>query len=638
MIARQFKIWAPAVVVLFAMVHPRPGMTVDADDSRPRRPNVVWIMSEDNSKHYLQHFDPGGVSTPAIEAMAASGVTFDRAFSNAPVCSVARSTLITGCVAPRLGLQYHRPIEMVRLSGNAEMFPALLRDAGYYTSNQSKQDYNANWNAPPWDDSGKRASWENRPTPQTSFFHVETHTDSHESRMHFSAAEMAQSPTRTSPADVPLPAYLPETDVFRYAAARYRDRMRVIDDRVAKTIDQLERAGVLEDTFVFYFGDHGGVLPRSKGFIYESGLHVPLVVRVPENFRDFVNRPAGSRTRGFVSFVDFAPTVLNLAGVPVPEWMDGRAFLGADVDDAEVDSRDTTFGHVDRCDEKIDLVRSVRVGDWKYIRSFEPWHPDSLLNEYRSKMLAQQEWQTLFDEGQLDEVRSQFFRPRRPEMLFDLSADPDEVENLADEAQHASKRNELREILTSQLKSTNDLSFLPEAIFLEEAKSNPVRYGIANAETLHGYIDIANLAVGSVDESIAECFQVMNAGDPWARYWALVAVGGLTTRPAARVKMQTDEAMLKLLRRRTVDLEPLVAARAAEVLFELTGEDPRPTLVRSINRSVSPAEALAVMNALAAHQAVSASPDKTPIDPIGFLFTVPRGSVLLNRLKNFSAD
>lgn len=565
-----------------------------ADDTP--RPNIVWIMSEDNSKHYLEHFDPNGVSTPAIEAMAQDGITFDRAFSNAPVCSVARTTLITGCYGPRIGTQFHRKTKTATLPVGLEMFPHYLREAGYYTTNNSKTDYNATVRKEPWDESSRKASWTKRPTPETPFFHVETHADSHESRLHFKP-EKLDEPIDFAQDDVHLPNYFPDTPLFRFTAAYYRDRMKVIDDKVAAAIAKLKEQGQLENTFIFYFGDHGGVLPRSKGYLFESGLHVPLVVRVPENFRSLIDRPLGSRTKGFVSFIDFAPTVLNLAGVTIPETIDGQAFMGPGKIADEVDQRDTTFGYADRMDEKYDFVRSVRVGDWKYIRYFEAHYPNSFWNDYRYKMLAYQEWAAKHEAGELSAEQSAFFRPRSVEALFDLSEDPDETQNLASSAEQSSRLIEMRKALSDHLKETNDLSFFTEAIMIREGITNPVALGTENSAAIATYIDTANIAVGTSAQATAALLGALNSGDPLVRYWALTAACSMTgSNPKARDAIAGDDTIVRLARRRTLDAEPLVAARAAELLTVLSAEDPREVMYRCLSQASSIAEALQILN------------------------------------------
>ena len=232
-----------------------------------QRPNFVWILSEDNSKHYLKLFDEHGTKTPHIKQMAEHGLLYERAFSNAPVCSVARTTLITSVYAPRLGTQFHRKIRPVALPKDWHLFPSYLRQAGYYTTNNSKEDYNTIKQNDVWDESSKRASWKNRPAPETPFFHMQSYPISHESSLHFSQKEMDASKTKADPNQIQLAPYHPDTPLFRYTHARYHDRIGLVDDLVGKMVADLEKGGHLEDTFIFYFGDHGGVLPRSKGYI-----------------------------------------------------------------------------------------------------------------------------------------------------------------------------------------------------------------------------------------------------------------------------------------------------------------------------------------------------------------------------------
>ena len=235
---------------------------------------------------------------------------------------------------------------------------------------------------------------------------------SHESSLHFKRNVYENEKTTNDPTSVELADYFPDTPLFRYTHARYLDRMQMIDGIVGRTVQKLKDDGLLEDTFVFYFGDHGGVLPRGKGYIYESGLHVPLVVRIPENFKHLVDANAGSRVKGFVSFIDFGPTAINLAGGKVPKLMDGQPFLGPGIDMTEVNARDEAYGYADRFDEKYDLVRSIRKGKYQYIRNFQPYLPDGLQNNYRYKMLAYTEWRDLFNAGKLTGVQRQFFEPQ----------------------------------------------------------------------------------------------------------------------------------------------------------------------------------------------------------------------------------
>jgi arylsulfatase A-like enzyme len=232
----------------------------------------------------LNHFFKGGAKAPSIEALAAHGLTYDNAFSNAPVCSVARTTLATSCYGPRIGTQFHRRYKLAAMPEGLKMFPAYLRDAGYYTTNNSKKDYNAIEGQGVWDQSSNKASWRNRSEKGQPFFHMQSHGQSHESSLHFKRDTYENEKTKEDPSAMKLADYFPDTPLFRYTHARYHDKMGIVDGIVKDTVAKLKEDGLLEDTFIFYFGDHGGVMPRGKGYIYESGLHVPLVIRVPENF------------------------------------------------------------------------------------------------------------------------------------------------------------------------------------------------------------------------------------------------------------------------------------------------------------------------------------------------------------------
>ncbi|TWU49186.1 Arylsulfatase [Rubripirellula reticaptiva] len=554
----------------------------------PTRPNVIWIMSEDNSAEYLKHFDADGAPAPHIEALAKHGITFDRAFSNAPVCSVARTTLITSCYGPRIGTQYHRRSRLAAMPEGVRMFPAYLRDAGYYTTNHSKEDYNATDRdtATVWNDSSNRASWKNRPSKSTPFFHVETTAVSHESRLHFPESDVDNNSTTTDPDSIKLQPYFPDTPLLRYTRARYHDRMMDIDEHVGKVVADLTQAGELENTFIFYFGDHGGVLPRSKGYVYESGLRVPLVVRVPEKFKTATSRSLGDRTTGFVEFVDFGPTVLALAGIQTPANVDGKPFMGLDVDAKEVDGRDETFGYADRFDEKYDLVRTLRKGDWKYIRNFESFLPDAMQNNYRYEMAAYRQWRALHHEGKLNEVQNQFFLPKSSEALYDLSVDPHEIQNLAGDPTHAEKLSELRARLIERLKSMPDLSFMPEAVLVDEAMKNPAAFGQAHRAEIANLIDVANLSLLPWDQAKPKLTAALNSDDPWTCYWGLIAASSFGKAAASLLPDATKQLQ---------HTEPLVAARAVEFVAIAGDQDPRPFLYRSLQRATSEIEVLPIL-------------------------------------------
>ena len=547
-----------------------------------QQPNFVWIISEDNSIHYLDHFFPGGADTPNIKKMAKHGITYDNAFSNAPVCSVARSTLISGCYAPRIGTQYHRKTSMAPMPEGVRMFPSYLRDKGYYTTNRSKTDYNAVPGKGVWDESSGKAHWRKRNEGQP-FFHKASYATSHESSLHFTDRAMKSQPTKHDPDSVRLAPYHPDTPTFRYTHARYLDNLVKIDDIVGKVIDELERDNLLEDTFVFYFGDHGGVLPRSKGYAYESGLHIPLVVRVPKNFSHLIKSESGHREKGFVEFVDFGPTILNLAGAEIPDGINGRPFLGQGAR-----TRNYTFNYADRFDEKYDFVRWMRKGKYSYQRNFQPFNFDALQNDYRYRQLAFEEWRQLYQKGKLNAVQRQFFETRPAEALYDVEVDPHETRNLASDPSYTKVLDEMRELMSSELREINDLSFFPEPIMLKEAMKNPVKYGKGKSDHINKLVGIADLQLRPYKEVQDQIKEALISDDSWSRYWGCIV--------ASSHRKITSEQVRLIAKIADNDMEPLVRCRAAEFLG-LTGEkDPRPAIKKALKMSTMAVETNLILN------------------------------------------
>jgi arylsulfatase A-like enzyme len=576
------------------------------------KPNFVWLITEDNSTHYMQLFDEHGAPTPRIARLAEHGLIFDHAFSNAPVCSVARTTLITGCYAPRIGAQYHRRSVMVPMPEGVRMFPAYLRDAGYYTTNNNKKDYNAIEGKGVWDESSGKAHWRNR-KPGQPFFYQQSFPVTHESSLHFPPETMQNEKTVTDPATVFVNPYHPDTPTFRYTYARYHDRIRQMDAQIGQIVDQLQEDGLLEDTFIFYFGDHGGVLPRGKGYVYESGLHVPLVIRVPEKWKHLVDANIGSRVGGFVSFIDFGPTLLNLASVELPEGVDGRPFMGPGVSLDEVNRRDETFGYADRFDEKYDLVRTLRKGKFKYMRNYQPFNFDGLQNDYRYKMLAYTEWRDLYRAGKLNAVQSQFFESRAPEALYDLQADPHEIKNLAEDLAYAKVLADMRRRLTERVKGMPDLSFYPESYLVDEAFENPVPFGQAHKEQVARLVDVADLSLVPMAQAKSRIEAALASSDPWERYWGLIVLSAQGKAAESFVPQAKELA--------AGDAELLVRTRAAEFLGLLGAADPRPVIEDVLLKSQSVVEANLILNTAVLLR------DGKP----GYKFDLPRGKIVGNR-------
>ena len=587
------------------------------------RPNFLFLVSEDNSIHYLRLYGARHGTTPNILSLAKNGLVFDHAFSCSPVCSVARSTLATGIYAPRGGFQYHRKIARAALPQGLLPWSSVLKQNGYYTTNRRKTDYNFRFPIKRlWNASSPKASWRNRPDKQQPFFHMQSFGQSHESSLHF-RREQFDTPTAVSPDAIKLAPYHPDTPTFRYTHARYFDRMGVIDKQIGRVLRQLTADGLLEDTFIFYFGDHGGVLPRSKGYAYESGLHVPLVVRIPANFRHLVDHKPNTRLGGFVSFTDFGPTVLHLAGLDIDKRLDGRPFLGPGVSAQDLASRDEAFGHADRFDEKYDHVRTLRKGRYTYIRNYQGFYPDGLQNNYRYRMLAFQEWRTLHRAGTLNAAQKQFFHPRPAEQLFDIHSDPHQVKDLSADPGHHKVLLDLRNRLRKKVLEINDLSFYPESHQVSNMLDDPIGFGVAHHKEIVFLHDIAALSLTPLPVALGKLKAHLLSKNPWHRYWACQAVT-LIGPPAKPISVAVAVCL--------GDPHPMVRLRAAECLAVLKTNtpDPLPVLYDVLNTVPTEAEALLVLNTvvfLRDHQGLA-------IDTTRLLPRFPGGQVA-RRLEYF---
>ncbi len=555
----------------------------------PKRPNIVWITSEDNSKHYMKLFDEHGVATPNIENLAKGGIVFTNAFSNAPVCSAARSTIISGCYGPRLGSHFHRRLEYVIMPNGIEMFPVYLRRAGYYTANNAKEDYNIIKSEGVWDKSSRKATWRDR-KPGQPFFYVHNFAVTHEGCLHFPESDLKNKPTQNNPDSCFVFPFHPNTKLFRYTNARYLDRIQDLDRKVGEIVAELEKDGLLKSTIIFYYGDHGGVLPGSKGYIHEVGLQVPLVVYIPPKFRHLVNIEVGSFEDGFVSFVDFGATVLNLTGVEIPKGINGTPFLGKNVSKKQLSERNYTFSYVDRMDEKSDKVRAIRIGKYKYIRNFEPFNYDGLMNNYRYRQAAYREWLKMYKDGKLNKYQSAFFETRAPEALYNIDNDPFELNNLVKKVELKDTLIFMRKKLNNQLKQLPDISFYPEYYLIKNAFYDTDKFGREHKKQLSDYIDIANLALLDFDDAKDKINKQLMSNDPFKRYWALIVCSSFG------VKASCFKSIIKDIAEK--DEISINKVRAAEFLGITKLMNPVNIMTKQLYNCKDPNEALLICNSI----------------------------------------
>src|SRR5437879_4178512 len=427
------------------------GVTLEVIAAESVRPNILWISSEDHGPH-MGCYGDAFATTPNVDKLAARGMIYSHAWSCAPVCAPARTTIISGLYASSTGAEHMR--SMVPFPAGKKMFPQFLRQAGYYCSNNAKEDYNLDKPGRVWDDSSRKAHWRNR-KPGQPFFAVFNSEKSHESKLRVRPHQQMHDPAK-----VRVPDYHPDTPEVRQDWAQYYDIVTEADADAGERLKELAEAGLAEDTIVFYWADHGSGMPRSKRWPYNSGLQVPLVVYIPDKFKDLrppEYKPGGKSDR-LVSFVDLAPTVLSLAGIQPPDWMQGHAFLGKFLEAPQP----FIYGFRGRMDERYDLVRSLTDGRYVYIRNYLPHKIQGQHIDYMFQTPTTRVWKQLFDQGKLNATQAFFWKPRPPEELYDLDNDRDEVHNLAASAQHQDILQRLRKVQREHALKIRDVGFLPE--------------------------------------------------------------------------------------------------------------------------------------------------------------------------------
>ena len=426
--------------------------------ARDRRPNILWIISEDTGPEFGCYGYPL-VHTPNVDRLAREGVLYLNAFTTGPVCSASRSAFMTGMYQTTIGAHHHRSHrgDGYTLPDDIYVFTKYFRDAGYFTAlcGKRKTDWNFKPRTKPYDS----YKWEDLKSHQPFFAQYQF------SEAHRRFKRCPEHPV--DPDKVTLPPYYPDHPIARQDWALYLEAINVLDKKIGQVLERLERDGLAENTIVFYFGDHGRAHVRGKQWLYDGGIHIPLVIRAPG-----IVKP-GTVTDELVSAIDFAPTVLKLCGIEPPKHMQGRVFLGPERDKP----RDYIFAARDRCDETVDRIRCVRDKRWKYIRNFMPERPWTQPNYYKLSsypMLGLM--YRLHKQGKLTPVQDRWFAPRKPvHELYDVKADPWEINNLADDPKHADQLARMQRVLEGWIRRTNDQGMKPEddealERFLEERR------------------------------------------------------------------------------------------------------------------------------------------------------------------------
>lgn len=558
---RSHRIYMKKILLILALVSLVPCIAAD-------RLNILWITSEDNDYGWLGCYGNAEAQTPRLDDLASHGVLFKHAYSNAPVCAVARSTIINGAFAVTQGTQHMRSRHPI--SSDYKPYTSYLRKLGYYCTNRSKTDFNFDGNDKEiWDECSNKAHYKSRPDG-APFFAIFNLTVSHESSLFESRIKnnrdrgtIPKTP-RIDPAKVTVRPYLPDLPEIRSDIAIYHDTMTALDTQIGGLLDDLKKAGLADDTIILYYGDHGGVTPRGKRYLKDSGTHIPMLLHVPKKWQHLSPFKSGQKVDEPVAFVDLAPTLLSLVGKKKPKQMQGRAFLGSHR--VEPPKDDMVFLYADRFDEIYGMRRGLTDGRWKYIRRFTPHLSAAPYSYYQFSQAGWRAWQQAWKDGKLKGRHNDIWEGNQPtEELFDLKADPWEVKNLATDPAHAKRLASMQQRLRDKMIEVKDSGIIPEPMFAELAPDKPISpYLSSRAEDLPALIDLAFCATDRDIKHLPLFLATLDKKDPVARYWA--AQGILILGKHASSAGPNVTALLK-------DTQSAIRVTAAQTLFAFAKKD-----------------------------------------------------------------
>ncbi len=515
------------------------------------RPNILWIVIEDASCH-IGPYGETAIDTPNIDALAAQGVTFDSAFVTAPVCSASRSAMITGMYQSSLGVHNHRSqMDSGKGEGSPsyhdsyrlpiKMLPELFKEAGYHTAlnsgvsskgNSGKTDYNFLWHRFEYDS----AHWLDCPEDKPFFAQFQLK----------GGKNRGDDSGSVDPGKMRLPPYYPNHPQLKEDWAEYLNSWLKVDRELGEAMQQLEESGLLDNTAIFFITDHGVSHLRGKQFLYDEGIRVPLIVRLPKG------SSAGTRRDDFVSQIDVSAASLGLAGIEIPKYMQGRNIMAQ-----EYKPRKVMFSSRDRCDETVEILRSVSTPRFKYIRNFLSYLPHSQPNQYKDGKTISKTIRALNDAGKLNELQARIFNPIRPkEELYDLKKDPNETVNLAADPKYQKVLKSHRERLYAQMERSRDLGLIPEPILEDLGKRYGSKYKVLRqSENKTMVRDLIAIIDAGENNDIAALRKSLNDENPAVRYWAATWLG-----------IRKNAGSSKALIQATKDSDPAVRVASALAL------------------------------------------------------------------------
>ncbi len=544
-----------------------PLASLPAADSSAQKPNILWLVCEDCTSTWVGCYGNPEAKTPHVDALAKQGFRYTRVYASAPVCAAQRSTWITGINSISMGTHPMRSRNVIP-HDLIKYYPDYLRAAGYYTANHTKTDYNIGGrpDGECWD-SAQTNAWELR-KPGQPFFQVINFNESHESKAHGDVTK-----TRHAPGEVTLSKYHPDELGIRQNYAKYYDAMENMDTAVGQALADLDKAGLAQDTIVIFNSDHGGVMPRSKRFLFDSGIHVPLIVRIPEKFKHLWPAAApGMTVDRLVSFLDLPKTWLSLTGATVPAVMQGRVLLGPQAEPEPP----YVFSFRERMDERFDNQRAVRDKRFVYIKNYMPYVPWGQHLDYLWQLVAMRTWEDAHTHHRTNEVTGRFFQLKPVEELYDMDADPDNVVNLAGRSEHQQTLATMRAQLRAWQLAIHDTGLLPEAERERRAADHHTTiYQMVREAKLYNlpaYLDAADVALAKDTANASRLTEFLGSKDSAIRFWGAVgmvmlgradaraqaALAGLLDDPCGEVRAMA--AWVLLVSGKSDQARPVLAA------------------------------------------------------------------------------
>jgi len=530
-----------------------------------KKPNIVYIALEDITP-MMGCYGDTYAKTPVFDKLADEGIRYTHAYSVASVCSPSRSSIVTGMYPTTLGTMHHRS-NVGRPPAFLKMIPNQMREAGYYTTNNAKQDYNIGGAI--WHENSHKAHWRNRPDKSQPFFAKFDLGECHSSITKIPENVIVKQRLNRlrpedfhDPAKAPIPPYHPDGSVFRKAWSRYYDAVTQVDYRAGEIFAQLKEDGLWDDTVIIVWADHGVGIPRGKHTVWEQGTHVPLIVRYPKKYRHLAPAKPGSVQDDLVCLMDMGPSVLKLAGIKTPDYMNGRALLCK----SDAKKRDYVVAGRDRLDSRFEMVRSVRDKRYRYQRNFYPHLPFKPYEDYEFNAPVLQKWVELARQGKLtgaQEMLAMRFKP--VEELYDSKNDPHMVRNVAGDPKYAKILKRMRRQLRDWMLETRDLGIVEEAELHKRAIGKSAHWEVG--QSLNNYeriLDTANLQLKgrkAIGELIARC----KDADPAVRFWGVLGLAVITQT----ADLKTVSSIVPFLKAALQDDSVSIRLTAAEGLCNL---------------------------------------------------------------------